>query len=199
MPRNPTPLASLSTRWDGVNWSYLRGRSRLDGVDHLAVEMERYWGVDRLRLLVTAEWREKFDRQRVLLNNAVNGGTLADVELHAVRMSAAWRKLDALAKEAGAKPIDPEVWETILDDGSVAAIVKDADAAHKVVAEGRKVVVYTLDEIGKLLACHREVLAVKLKFPGATVSRVTPPGDPLDTMRDGASLDGTWEGNDVFA
>lgn len=192
-------LAALSNRWDANNASYLKGRSHLDGVDHLAVEMERHWGVDRLRLLVTAEWREKFDRQRFLLNAAINGGTLADIELHAVRMLAAWRKLDALAKEAGAKPLDPEVWEFVTGDGTLAAIVKDAASAHRVVADSRHAAVYTLDEVGRLLLAHREVLATKLRFPGAIVTRVTPPGDPLDTMRDGVSLDDVREDSNALA
>jgi hypothetical protein len=198
MSRKP-PLASLSNRWDGSNASYLKGRSHLDGVDQLAVEMERTWGVDRLRLLVPPEWREKFDRQRVLFNAAINGGTSADIELHAVRMTAAWVKLDALAKASGALPLAPEVWEFVTGDGTLAAIVKDAASAHRVVADDRHAAVYTLDEIGRLLLAHREVLATKLKFPGATVTKVTPPSDPLDGMRDGIGLDDWREDGNALA
>lgn len=198
MPK-PTPLASLSNRWDGSNGSYLRGRSHLDGVDALAVELERYWGVGRLRLLVAPEWREKFDRQRVLLNGAINGGTPEDIERETARTITAWRKLDVLAKETGAKPLDPTIWEVGLDDGTVAAIVQDATAAHRVVADNRHTAVFTLDEIGKLLNSHRKVLEAKLVFPGCTVTRVTPPTDPLDAFRDGVSLDDAREVSDVFA
>ena len=41
--------------------------------------MEDKWGNGRLRLLVSTELREKFDRQRYLLNMAVTNGALADV------------------------------------------------------------------------------------------------------------------------
>jgi hypothetical protein len=38
--------------------------------------MERKWGCDRLRLLVSTEMREKFDRQRYLFDAAVWHGDL---------------------------------------------------------------------------------------------------------------------------
>jgi hypothetical protein len=53
---------------DGV----IAGKAHLDGVDALAAEMERKWGCDRLRLLVAADLREKFDRQRYFLNQAIS-------------------------------------------------------------------------------------------------------------------------------
>ena len=84
-----------------------------------------------------------------------------------------------------------------LDDGTVAAIVQDAAAAHQVVADNRHIAVFTLDEIGKLLNSHREVLKAKLVFPGCTVTRVTPPLDPLDEFRDGATLDAAREVSDA--
>jgi len=41
----------------------LAARSVIDGVDHVAVEMERKWGVGRLRLLVDDDLRQRFDQQ----------------------------------------------------------------------------------------------------------------------------------------
>ncbi len=46
-------------------------RSVIDGVDHVAVEMENKWGVGRLRLLVDDDMRERFDRQAMLFNEAI--------------------------------------------------------------------------------------------------------------------------------
>jgi hypothetical protein len=98
-------------------------------------------------------------------------------------MCAAWRKLDQAATEAGAKPLSPQVWELTLADGTVAAIVPDN--AHAVIAQGRKLAVYTLDEIGRMLDDYRAVTSAKLTFPGATVTAVRrPTGDPLDAIVD---------------
>ncbi|MDA1133256.1 MAG: hypothetical protein O2905_08575, partial [Proteobacteria bacterium] len=46
-------------------------RAILDGLDHLALDMERKWGVDRLRLLVADPLRARFDAQKDKLDAAV--------------------------------------------------------------------------------------------------------------------------------
>jgi len=170
-----------SPRWDRSHGEYITGRAHLDGVDALAVEMETKWGNGRLRLLVTPELREKFDRQRYLLNAAVTKGQLDDVIREAARMSAAWRKLDAVAAAIDI-PLSPDVWEVTLQDGTVAAIVPDA--SHRITPDGRQRVVYSLDEIGRILSHYREATSAKLAFPGAIVTRVEKTiRDPLDAIR----------------
>jgi hypothetical protein len=175
-----------SPDWHRSRSTYLVGRSELDGVDSLAGEMEAKWGVGRLRLLVPAEWREKFDRQRYMLNQAIWHGGLEDVRQQSTRMVAAWRKLDALATAAGAVKLDPDlVWEIALDDGTVAAVVPSVTHTGSVRAEGRAVAVYTLEEIARLLSLNRTTVEAKLVFPGATV--VGAPRDirdPLDGIAD---------------
>lgn len=172
--------------WHRSRSTYLAGRSELDGVDALAAEMEAKWGVGRLRLLVAADWREKFDRQRYLLNQAIWHGDLEDVRQQSRRMTAAWRKLDELATAAGATRLDPEaVWEVALPSGTVAAIVPTMAYAGRVRAEGRAVAVYTLDEIARLLVASPTVVAAKQIFPGAEVVPIRRSvGDPLDAMLD---------------
>jgi hypothetical protein len=44
----------------------LPGRACIDEADVTAAQMETRWRAGRLRLLVTPELREKFDRQRYL-------------------------------------------------------------------------------------------------------------------------------------
>ena len=190
MSRKPIALASLSNRWDATNASYLTGRAHLDGVDELAIRMENYWGCDRLRLLVDTPWREKFDRQRVKLNNAICHGTLANMIEQTERMTVAWRKLDELARAAGEMPLEYGSWEVVLEDGTVAAIVKDDVAAHAAIADERARVVFTLEEIGRLLSRYREVVGVKLTFPGAQVARVAKSvSDPIKDLGPDAELD----------
>lgn len=166
--------ADLGRRHDDRNWSrshgtYIAGRAYLDEADQTAAEMEAKWGVDRLRLLVGPELRERFDRQRYLLNRAVNHGELEEVRRESMRMVNAWIALDRAATAAGKARLDPQVWEVALEDGSVAAIVPDNAQAHRVIGEGRKVSVYTLEEIGRLISGFPDVVKSKLVVPGAEV------------------------------
>lgn len=188
-PRERDDLTNLggttTTKWSGTNGMYIAGRAYLDGADETAATMEAKWGCDRLRLLVSPEWREKFDRQRYLLNQAIWHGQLEDVRREANRMVTAWLKLDQLASAAGCKPIDPVQWETVLADGTVAVIVPDDVQAHRVISEGRAVAVYTLEEIGRFLSNYGEVAQAKLVVPGATVTAVRKTvDDPLAGIRD---------------
>lgn len=171
--------------WARTNGTYISGRAYIDGADETACEMEAKWGADRLRLLVPAELREKFDRQRYLLNQAIWHGELEDVRRETGRMVNAWMTLDRVATEAGKQPLPPAVWEIALGDGSVAAIVPDHARAAMVNAEGRQVAVYTLDEIARLLTNYPEVAKAKLVFPGATVTEVRRTvSDPLSEFWD---------------
>jgi hypothetical protein len=170
---------------DNSHGTYIAAQASIDVADHVATEMERKWGCGRLRLLVLAELTERFDRQRYLFNQSVWHGDLEMVRREAIRMCAAWRKLDQAATAADAKPLSPQVWELTLADGTVAAIVPDNAHAHAVIAQGRKLAVYTLDEIGRMLDDYRAVTSAKLTFPGAEVTAVRRPiGDPLDAIVD---------------
>jgi hypothetical protein len=172
--------------WAQSHGMYLAGRAALDEADALAAAMETKWGCGRLRLLVSAELREKFDRQRLKLNHALWHGTLDDVKREAPRMCAAWRALDRAATEAGAGPLDPRVIECTLTDGSVAVIVPDNDAAHLVRANDRRCVVYTAEEIARLLDGYPDLAKIKDAFPGSTVERVKRSiDDPLDSLPTG--------------
>lgn len=171
--------------WSRSNGTYIAGRAYLDEADQTACEMEAKWGADRLRLLVGPELREKFDRQRYLLNQAIWHGELEDVRRESMRMVKAWLALNAAAEAAGKLPISPHVWEVALEDGSVAAIVPDNDHAHAVVAEGRQVAVYTLDEIARFLSVYPAIAKAKLTFPGSTVTAVSRSvDDPLLAIHD---------------
>jgi hypothetical protein len=177
--------------WARTPGTYIAAQALIDGVDQVAIVMETRWGAGRLRLLVSAELREKFDRQRYLFNQAIWHGNLESIRRESSRMANAWQALSRAAEAAGAAPLSPEVWEVTLNDGTVAAIVKTPEEAKAVVREGRKVVVYTLNEIGRMLANYRAVSEVKTTFPGATVVGIGRTiDDPLDALHDSSlSLD----------
>lgn len=186
MAKSKPAFEPIGMRWDRSHGEYIVGRSFLDGVDALAVTMEAKWGNGRLRLLVSQELREKFDRQRYLLNQAITAGTLEMIRREAPRMVNAWKALDQAAEQAGANQLPPGVLEVTLDDGSVVAIAQDYDSR---LAKGRAVAVYTLDEIGRILSRYQALNVVKLTWPGATVVKVDKSiPDPLDGLREATDL-----------
>jgi hypothetical protein len=178
------PLGSPQS-WARTPGTYIAAQALIDGVDQVAIAMEERWGAGRLRLLVSAELRERFDRQRYLFNRSIWHGDLESIRRESSRMVTAWQALSRAAEVNGAAPLSPSIWEVTLEDGTVAAIVKTREEAKAVMPEGRKVVVYTLDELGRLLSNYRAVTEVKTTFPGATVVAIRRTvGDPLDALTD---------------
>jgi len=145
-----------------------RGRAFTDGLEALGQEMDRKWGIGRLRLLVSADLRAKFDRQLAKTQHAIVSGDSDALEREVQRMETAWRTLDRLATEAGHDPLAPEVWEVPVGTGVVAVVRNQVEALH-VRAEGRDVTVYTLEELVALLDALPGVAAVKEHFEGAKV------------------------------
>lgn len=182
--------SSPTRAWASSPGTYLGGRAYLDEADATAASMEAKWGAGRLRLLVGPELREKFDRQRYLLNQAVwHGQDMEQVRRESLRMVKAWLALDKAATEIGEKPLSLQVWEITLADGSVAAIVPDGHHASAVETSGRAVNVYTLEEIGRLLETFPAIAKAKAVFPGASVTAVRRTvEDPLDAFTDSERL-----------
>lgn len=154
-----------------------------EGVHEARRETETKWGVGRVELLASDELRARWRRQcvtwRQALETAFEAKFLTRDQLQLVAdkagaMRRGYAALDAAAEEAGHRPIHPWVWEVMLpaapnDVGGVtAAIVQtNAEASH-VIAEGRYLVVYTLAEIGNVLAALPDALRLaKQVFPGS--------------------------------
>ena len=183
-PIDTRPLGGAQS-WARTHGTYIAGRAYLDEADLTASQMESRWGADRLRLLVGPELREKFDRQRYLLNQAIWHGELEAVRREAQRMVRAWLALDAAATAAGQTKLSPQVWEIALADGSVAAIVPSNDHVAAVRVEGRQLAIYTLDEIARFLSAYPDVAKSKMTFPGSEVVRVERSvQDPLNAIAD---------------
>jgi hypothetical protein len=166
--------------WAQSHGTYLAGRAAIDEADHLAAEMETKWGCGRLRLLVSTELREKFDRQRLKFNEAIWRGSLDDVRREAPRMANGWRALDRAAEQAGQTFAGQGVVECVLAGGTVAVIAANGQAIQ---ADGRKAVVYTAEEIARLLDAYPAIAKAKEHFPGATVERIRRTvSDPLESL-----------------
>ena len=179
------PLGAPNS-WARTPGTFIAAQAAIDSADHVALTMEQKWGAGRLRFLVGVDLLEKFDRQRYLWNQAIWHGDLEAVRREASRMTAAWQALDKAALAGGAGPVSPKVWEVVLANGTVAAIVKSPEEARCVVASGREVAVYSLDEIARLLSHYPQIAQAKLTILGATVEAVRRPSDPLDALADSA-------------
>jgi hypothetical protein len=157
-----------------------------EGVDQARQDAEAEWGAARLPLLVDDELRAKLYRQKVRWSEAYQAAWAAEMltrdHLDAVTKAAggmkrAWTALAEAAVEAGHRPLKPDVWEVMLADGSVAAIVRTSDEAANVIASGRQVAVYSLTEIANIIDALPEALKVaKVVFPGATFLPPHPDG-----------------------
>lgn len=190
-PQKKLPMSDrgipVSTRppmpWATTPGMYIAGKEALDAADALGVEMDRKWGVGRLRLLVSGPMREKFDRQRYLMAQSRWEGTLEDVKRESQRMVTAYKALDAAATASGAALVDDSVWEVGIPSGvlkgTVLAVVKNDEAMAKVVAEGRNVIVMTLDEVARIIGFDHDTLMVKQTFPGAQIEPAKAPIDPM--------------------
>jgi hypothetical protein len=128
-------------------------QSIVDGVDHRCRELDRKWGIGRLRLLVDDDLRARFDLQRQHFNAAIISGDEEQIALHGLAMRRGWDALDAAATETGAEPLRPEVWECRLPCGEVVSIVRTETEAHHVC---RNCEVYTLAEIGRISSSSAE-------------------------------------------
>ena len=162
----------------------------LDGVDETARQMERKWGVGRLRLLVDDALRAKFDAQKAKLDAAIATGQVIYIRAQAEGMRRAWQVLDRAASDAGAQPLAAEVWECVLPpSGEVGSIVPHRAEAHHV---ARECEVWTLAEVGVLIErMGDQVRQVRRTFPGAAVVDVRPrepPPPPIDWTRRAAVL-----------
>lgn len=159
------------------------------GLDRDARELERKWGVGRLLILADDLLRERFRRQLRRLNELIRGDAPAhEVRPHVEATRRGWLALEKAALAAGHRPSLPEVWEVALQDGTVAAIVRTSAEASQVAASGRRVAVYTLEEIATLLNRHPLLVAAKETFPGAAVTGFAtklerPPDDGFDWER----------------
>lgn len=148
-----------------------------EGVHEARRECETKWGVGRAELLASpdlrARWRGQCARWSEAYAKAWDAPFLTRDLLEAVRslagaMQRGYAALDAAASEAGHRPIAPWVWEVLLPGGEVAAVVQTNAEAGKVIADGRYLVVYTLAEIGNVIAALPDALRLaKAAFPGA--------------------------------
>ena len=143
------------------------------GVDAIVRDLELIWGCGRLITLVSDDTRVRFQRGHALWSAALAASDLEQVQALGPKIIAAWRFMAKEADALGQAPLSPEVWEARMPDGAVLAITRTLAESLHVAADGRKRVVYSLDEVARILHQHTLVETIKREFEGATVARVT--------------------------
>jgi len=151
--------------------------------DDVVSDVEGRWGVDRLVWLVGGDLRDRFEQQMDKLNAAIDKCDPSiehevDVTLRGVAA------LEAAAIAAGAKPLNGDYVEGRMPDGRVIAITATGYEAGKVKRDNREMVVYSADEVGRIIGgLNKEapvVDAIKNAFIGAEVQSVKPVKYDLD-------------------
>jgi hypothetical protein len=177
-----------------------------EGVEAARRELEGKWGIGRAELLASddlrARWRRQCASWRAAYAAAWESQFLTRDQLQLVQdkagaMRRGYAALDAHAEEAGHRPIAPWVWEVMLPQGEVAAIVQTNAEAGKVIADGRYLVVYTLAEVGAVIAALPDALSLaKQTFPGARFQ--TPRSQAFEAIEDRLG-NGPWrpEGDEI--
>lgn len=160
-----------------------RMQDALHRYDDVVSEVEGRWGVDRLVWLVGGDLRDRFEQQMDRLNAAIDKCDPSiehEVEVTLRGVAA----LEAAAIAAGAKPLSGEYIEGRMPDGRVIAITATGYEAGKVKRDNREMVVYSVDEIGRIIeGLNKEapvVDAIKNAFAGAEVVSVKPVPANLD-------------------
>lgn len=185
-PMIPSERRRPAARWQKSYGMFITGQSMIDEVTLLADRMESKWGAGRLRLIVGADLRDKFDRQRYLFSQAIMLGELEDVRVQANRMANAWKALDRAATEAGQTIQLPEVWDHISEQENVYAFVRHRDHAKVYHNAHPNVRLFTLEEVCRILDAQSVLGEAKELFPGAEVVEVQKRsvGDVLDDIWD---------------
>jgi hypothetical protein len=169
--------------WAKTPDSYFHGHACIQAVDILAHEMDKKWGVDRLRLLVGPDLQARFDTQRWKLNEAIEKAGSEQIQLESQRTVNAYRALDKAATESGADMLDPKMLEIHQVDGKVLCVVQTHIDASRVKNDGRAKVVVSLVEIVALLEHYQAAVDVLAAFPGARVTSTRRLDDPVEGIK----------------
>ncbi len=145
-------------------------------LDQVATSMEAKWGIGTLERIVPDGLREKWERQRDKLNDAIERKSVVDVGRHVEATIKGWAALEAEAIKARASRPDAEYWEIKSDKGNLYRIVKNrADVAAVAAMDGGDSVrVWSLEEVARVLDCNDLVTVQEIKrhFPDCDLRRI---------------------------
>lgn len=160
---NPTLATDLVARKvEAAVWDF----------DREIKKAEADWGVDRLPYLVDAKRREAWWAGMEDLNQAIMANDPELVRQNVDNMTIGICMLIKAAEKAGEMPLVADQWETPLKDGRVLRIVRCWPENSCRFDDARGVVVWTLEEVARIIEDKFVVNAVKEAWPGAVVTAV---------------------------
>jgi hypothetical protein len=144
----------------------------LGGLDRMAREMDRKWGVDRLPDLVSPEMAAKYGSAMGKLNAAVRESDVAHTVVRAEVCVRGLRAMDAAADAAGMPHSDPDIWEYQID-GHTFGIIADGRDWPAAYAKREGITIHTMREVALALKHYGQIVVdVKQEFNGAEVVAV---------------------------
>lgn len=145
-------------------------------LDKIAVDMELKWGCDRLPQLVSTETALKFGSAKAKLYEATQANDPQAVAKRADVLIKGWKVLNDEAEANGHKPLSPKIWPHKTDKGFQFAVAQGNPDAIKALKEDealKGVIVYSLEELGRMLESERSLNALKLQLPGQPIKNVS--------------------------
>lgn len=170
----------------------------LQPVDEAFRTSEAKWGVGRLERLVSATTLGSYKRGWDKYRQAVIDGDAATLEALGPKMIAALRFMDTEATAAGHAPLSVDRWEAATDDGRVLVVVRTQAEAHAIAREpgtdgAPERVVWTMEELARVVPRINAINDVKLAFPAAEVRRVSGVQMTENQVADWATSDPLYE------
>ena len=154
-----------------IRTSYDRDRLivALQPVDEAFRASEAKWGVARLERLVSPSTLASYRRGWTAYRAAITDGDASAVEELGPKMIQALAFMDREATARGHQPLSVTAWEAPTADGRVLVVVRTQAEAHALARapDGRERLVYSIEEIARLLPALDAINIVKANFPGA--------------------------------
>ena len=144
------------------------------GLDRLALQMDRKWGVDTLVELVPPEMAVKYGSAMAKLNEALDTNDPTVVQARAEVCMRGLQAMDAQAEAAGAERASEDVWEVEVE-GEVYGIMRDGRSWPSLQETRPELKLVTLREAAIAIEFYRKhrvgVMTdeVKKHFPKAEV------------------------------
>jgi hypothetical protein len=180
-PRKPDRITNFEDVGSETHEAIYRSLRPLDAIAH---DMEMKWGVDRLEQLVSPQLAAKFGTAKAQLDQAIDQADPAMVAQKASAMIRGWQALDQAAAHHMTIDQIAEAWYWKHPETNQSyAVTKDNASAQAIRRLSPAPIIYTMDEVCRILTCNEMAMVDKVKetFPNATVVDAGPKDDePLN-------------------
>ena len=106
-----------------------------------------------------------------MLNTAIRDNNAVMVSAIVDNMLVGLQQMVAEAKAAGYGPLDPDIWEAPLLDGRILRLVRSFPSSS-CVPDNRDVILWTLEDVARMVEKQESINLIKQIFPGAEISDV---------------------------